>query len=74
VIGVIAAVVFDAGECLIDKTREYGTWADCWECPPHVLSVGMSAASMTTVAIVARSVLSVEKVMCFEADPTGASS
>jgi hypothetical protein len=25
---VIGAVVFDVGECLVDETREYGTWAD----------------------------------------------
>ncbi len=24
----IRAVVFDVGECLVDETREYGTWAD----------------------------------------------
>ena len=25
---VIHAVVFDVGECLVNETREYGTWAD----------------------------------------------
>ena len=25
---VIGAVVFDVGECLVDETREHGTWAD----------------------------------------------
>jgi hypothetical protein len=28
VAGVIGAVVFDVGECLVDETREYGTWAN----------------------------------------------
>ena len=26
--GVIGAVIFDVGECLVNETREYGTWAD----------------------------------------------
>jgi hypothetical protein len=26
--GMIRAVVFDVGECLVNETREYGTWAD----------------------------------------------
>ncbi|MGZ3115715.1 HAD family hydrolase [Streptomyces sp. H62] len=31
----IRAVVFDVGECLVDETREYGTWADWLEVPRH---------------------------------------
>jgi len=27
VAAVIGAVVFDVGECLVDESREYGTWA-----------------------------------------------
>jgi integrase len=38
VAGVIGAVVFDAGECLVDETREYGTWADWLGVPRHVFS------------------------------------
>jgi integrase len=33
---VIGAVVFDVGECLVDETREYGTWADWLGVPRHV--------------------------------------
>ncbi|WP_435643584.1 HAD family hydrolase [Streptomyces sp. H49] len=29
------AVVFDVGECLVDETREYGTWADWLGAPRH---------------------------------------
>lgn len=29
------AVVFDVGECLVDETREYGTWADRLGVPRH---------------------------------------
>lgn len=29
------AVVFDVGECLVDETREYGTWADWLGVPRH---------------------------------------
>ncbi|MBB4921639.1 HAD family hydrolase [Kitasatospora kifunensis] len=32
---VIKAVVFDVGECLVDETREYGTWADWLGVPRH---------------------------------------
>lgn len=32
---VIKAVVFDVGECLVDETREYGTWADWLQVPRH---------------------------------------
>lgn len=31
----IAAVVFDVGETLLDETREYGTWADWLGVPRH---------------------------------------
>ncbi|MFF1765239.1 HAD family hydrolase [Streptomyces sp. NPDC058249] len=31
----IRAVVFDVGECLVDETREYGTWADWLHVPRH---------------------------------------
>ncbi|WP_327429014.1 HAD family hydrolase [Streptomyces sp. NBC_01236] len=31
----IRAVVFDVGECLVDETREYGTWADWLSVPRH---------------------------------------
>ena len=35
---VITAVVFDVGECLVDETREYGTWADWLKVPRHTFS------------------------------------
>ncbi|MFH8220158.1 HAD family hydrolase [Streptomyces sp. NPDC018057] len=31
----IRAVIFDVGECLVDETTEYGTWADWLGVPPH---------------------------------------
>lgn len=31
----IRAVIFDVGECLVDETREYGTWADWLRVPRH---------------------------------------
>jgi HAD superfamily hydrolase (TIGR01549 family) len=31
----IRAVTFDVGECLVDETREYGTWADWLHVPRH---------------------------------------
>jgi HAD superfamily hydrolase (TIGR01549 family) len=31
----IRAVIFDVGECLVDETREYGTWADWLDVPRH---------------------------------------
>lgn len=34
----IRAVMFDVGECLIDETREYGTWADWLDVPRHTFS------------------------------------
>jgi HAD superfamily hydrolase (TIGR01549 family) len=35
---VIRAVVFDVGECLVNETREYGTWADWLGVPRHTFS------------------------------------
>jgi HAD superfamily hydrolase (TIGR01549 family) len=40
---VIGAVVFDVGECLVDETREYGTWADWLGIPRHVFSAVFGA-------------------------------
>ena len=37
------AVVFDVGECLVDETREYGTWADWLGVPRHVFSAVFGA-------------------------------
>lgn len=37
------AVVFDVGECLVDETREYGTWADWLEVPRHTFSAVFGA-------------------------------
>lgn len=34
----IEAVVFDVGECLVDETREYGTWADWLGVPRHTFA------------------------------------
>jgi HAD superfamily hydrolase (TIGR01549 family) len=34
----LKAVVFDVGECLVDETREYGTWADWLGVPRHTFS------------------------------------
>ncbi|MDX5566901.1 HAD family hydrolase [Streptomyces sp. ID05-04B] len=31
----IRAVIFDVGECLVDETTEYGTWADWLNVPRH---------------------------------------
>ncbi|MFG2938476.1 HAD family hydrolase [Streptomyces sp. NPDC048282] len=31
----ISAAVFDVGECLVDESREYGTWADWLGVPRH---------------------------------------
>ncbi|MET9681186.1 HAD family hydrolase [Streptomyces coeruleorubidus] len=31
----IRAAIFDVGECLVDETREYGTWADWLGVPRH---------------------------------------
>lgn len=43
----IRAVVFDVGECLIDETREYGTWADWLGVPRHVFSAVFGAVIAT---------------------------
>jgi HAD superfamily hydrolase (TIGR01662 family) len=43
VAGVIGAVVFDVGECLVNETREYGTWADWLGVPRHVFSAVFGA-------------------------------
>jgi HAD superfamily hydrolase (TIGR01549 family) len=40
---VIGAVVFDVGECLVNETREYGTWADWLGVPRHVFSAAFGA-------------------------------
>jgi HAD superfamily hydrolase (TIGR01549 family) len=40
---VIRAVVFDVGECLVNETREYGTWADWLGVPRHVFSAVFGA-------------------------------
>jgi HAD superfamily hydrolase (TIGR01549 family) len=39
----IKAVVFDVGECLVDETREYGTWADWLGVPRHTFSAAFGA-------------------------------
>ena len=39
----IGAVVFDVGECLVNETREYGTWADWLGVPHHVFSAVFGA-------------------------------
>ncbi|MFI1191012.1 HAD family hydrolase [Streptomyces californicus] len=39
----IRAVVFDVGECLVDETREYGTWADWLEIPRHTFAAQFGA-------------------------------
>src|SRR4051794_23672383 len=41
--GVIRAVVFDVGECLVDESREYGTWADWLGVPRHTFSAMFGA-------------------------------
>jgi len=43
VAGVIGAVVFDVGECLVDETRGYGTWAGWLGVPRHVFSAVFGA-------------------------------
>ncbi|MFD3513411.1 HAD family hydrolase [Streptomyces sp. NPDC058657] len=37
------AVVFDVGECLVDETREYGTWADWLGVPRHTFAAVFGA-------------------------------
>ncbi len=40
----IAAVVFDVGECLVDESsREYGAWADWLGVPRHTFSAVFGA-------------------------------
>ncbi|WP_217198653.1 HAD family hydrolase [Streptomyces buecherae] len=39
----IRAVVFDVGECLVDETREYGTWADWIGVPRHTFAATFGA-------------------------------
>lgn len=39
----IRAVVFDIGECLVDETREYGTWADWLGVPRHTFAAMFGA-------------------------------
>ena len=39
----IRAAVFDVGECLVDETREYGTWADWLGVSRHVFSAVFGA-------------------------------
>jgi HAD superfamily hydrolase (TIGR01549 family) len=41
--GVIRAVVFDVGECLVNEAREYGTWADWLGVPRHTFSAVFGA-------------------------------
>jgi HAD superfamily hydrolase (TIGR01549 family) len=39
----IRAVIFDVGECLVDETREYGTWADWLGVPRHTFAAMFGA-------------------------------
>lgn len=39
----IRAVVFGIGECLIDQTREYGSWADWLGVPRHTFAAQLGA-------------------------------
>lgn len=39
----IRAVAFDVGECLVDETREYGSWADWLGVPRHTFSAMFGA-------------------------------
>lgn len=39
----IRAVVFDVGECLVNETREYGTWADWLQVPRHTFAAMFGA-------------------------------
>ncbi|MFJ4869592.1 HAD family hydrolase [Streptomyces sp. NPDC088757] len=39
----IRAVVFDVGECLVDETREYGTWANWLGVPRHTFAAMFGA-------------------------------
>jgi HAD superfamily hydrolase (TIGR01549 family) len=42
-VAVITAVVFDVGECLVDESREYGSWADWLGIPRHTFSAVFGA-------------------------------
>jgi HAD superfamily hydrolase (TIGR01549 family) len=42
-VAVITAVVFDVGECLVDESREYGSWADWLGIPQHTFSAVFGA-------------------------------
>src|SRR4051794_41971833 len=39
----LRAVVFDVGECLVNETREYGTWAEWLGVPRHTFSAMFGA-------------------------------
>ncbi|MFB7776938.1 HAD family hydrolase [Streptomyces bauhiniae] len=39
----IRAVIFDVGECLVDETTEYGTWADWLQIPRHTFAAMFGA-------------------------------
>jgi HAD superfamily hydrolase (TIGR01549 family) len=39
----IRAVIFDVGECLVDETTEYGTWADWLGIPRHTFAAMFGA-------------------------------
>ncbi|MEU3031528.1 HAD family hydrolase [Streptomyces incarnatus] len=39
----IRAVIFDVGECLVDETTEYGTWADWLDVPRHTFAAMFGA-------------------------------
>ncbi len=49
----IRAVIFDVGECLVDETREYGTWADWIGVPRHTFHA-MFGAVIAQAATTAR--------------------
>jgi hypothetical protein len=40
---VVDAVILDAGETLVDESREYGTWADWLGVPRHTFSAVFGA-------------------------------
>jgi hypothetical protein len=42
-IHVIRALVFDVGECIVNESREYGTWADWPGVPRHTFSAVFGA-------------------------------
>ena len=39
----LRAIFFDVGECLVDESREYGTWADWLGVPRHTFSAVFGA-------------------------------